>query len=134
MQPIGYFIIIVLVLFVLLTLKKMYTGIKVFDTDNSNVFKITTVNNPICNQQLSTDTITPIDNKPVSIQTETALVAPAKQLAYNPDQPDYHPGDGNINTGSAPTGEVLIPNEFAYDYGTKGNCDMGVLLGDSYQY
>jgi hypothetical protein len=110
MQPLGYLIIILVLLFII---KKMYSR----DTDKVK----TTPEKKIANISVVEPEEAPIQPHPL----------PPKQIAYNPDQPDYHPGDGDINTGAAPTGVVDIPNEYAYDYEPNYKCDMGMILGDS---
>jgi hypothetical protein len=111
MQPIGY-LIIVLVIIWLFTLKKMYsrTTDQVKKTPEKKIANI-----PVVNPE----------------EAPVPQPAPPKQIAYNPDQPDYHPGDGDINTGVAPTESIDIPNEFAYDYEPEYKCDMGMILGDA---
>jgi hypothetical protein len=115
MQSFGYLIII---LVLILTLKKMFsTPTKVKTIVNKPDIK-KVYNDPIVNLHL--------DKAP----------APPKQIVYNPDQPDYHPGDCEINTGAAPTEEVSIPMEYSHDYEdysyrAQYRCDMGVLLGDA---
>ena len=112
MQPIGYFIIVILILILILLYTNSTTKVKTTTTPTEKKIVQTVVSNPIVS--------------PSNVESATDFA----QIVHNPDQPDYHPSDGNINTGSAPSGSINIPNEFAYDYDPKYRCDMGILLGD----
>jgi hypothetical protein len=122
MQSNEYFISVVVILILLLILKELFT------------VDVNTVSPEIVNktqEKLVNNEKALVPNPMVKLPSETGLVEQYKKVLYKPDQPDYHPCDGDINTGSAPTEEVLIPSEFAYDYEPKYKRDMGALLGDS---
>jgi hypothetical protein len=133
MQPIGYLIVvfIVILLFTILLMFTISTTKVKSQTINTPIEKKVS-NTPIEKKVSNTPIEKKVSNTPiVNLPSKKDTIEPPKQIAYNPDQPDYHPGDGAINTGVAPTEAIDIPNEFSYDYDVRYKCDMGVLLGDA---